>query len=140
MTDAAQAVAALDSDVEHAAPAPQSPGRVFWNQFRKSPLAVVGAITLGILYTLALFAQFVAPYPPDTMDREHFYHPPMRLHWMDRGRFHPLPFVYATTLADPSRFRYQDDRTHPMALRLFVAGTAYRLCCLILSRRHSFGV
>jgi peptide/nickel transport system permease protein len=140
MTDAAPVIASLDSDVEHAAAAPQSPGRIFWNQFRKSPLAVVGAITLGILYTLALFAQFVAPYPQDTMDREHFYHPPMRLHWMDRGRFHPLPFVYATTLDDPGRFRYREDRTHPMGLRFFVAGEPYRLFGLIPTRRHLFGV
>src|SRR5215831_18214835 len=111
MTEAAQpVVAAPESDVEHAARAPQSPARVFWNQFRKSPLAVAGAITLGILYTLALFAQFVAPYPPDTMDRAHFYHPPMRLHWFEHGRFHPIPFVYATTLVNESRFQYQEDR------------------------------
>jgi peptide/nickel transport system permease protein len=142
MTDASQTVLepSTPAVVAHAPRAPQSPWQVFWTQFRKSPLAVAGSITLAILYALALFAQFVAPYPQETMDREHFYHPPMRLHWIHQGRFHPVPFVYSTTLVDESRFRYQEDRTHPMPLRFFVAAAPYRLFGLIPTRRHLFGV
>jgi peptide/nickel transport system permease protein len=144
MTDAAPALLPSsmppDAEDEDASGAPQSPWRIFWRQFRKSPLAVAGAITLGILYSLALFAPFVAPYPQETMDRQHFYHPPMRLHWIHQGRFHLVPFVYATNLADASRFRYQEDRTHPMPLRFFAAGAPYRVLGLIPARRHLFGV
>jgi len=122
------------------APAPQSPWRVFWRQFRKSPLAVAGAITLAFLYTVALLAQFIAPYPQEMMDRQSFYHPPMRIHWIDQGRFQANPFVYATTLADPARFRYQEDRSRPMPLRFFAPGTPYRFLGLIPTRRHLYGV
>ena len=73
---------------------PQSPGRMFWNQFRKSQVAVIGGGLLILFYGLALFAPFVAPYPEDLMDRDRFFHPPMRLHWVDaRGTFHAWPFV-----------------------------------------------
>lgn len=122
------------------APAPQSPGRIFWQQFRKSPLAVAGAITLAILYTLALTAQFVAPDLQETMDRQHFYHPPMRLHWIHQGRLHLIPFVYSTTLEDPGRFRYQEDRSRAIPLRFFAVGEPYRFLGLISTRRHLFGV
>ena len=122
------------------APAPQSPGRVFWQQFRKSPLAVAGAVTLLILYTLALLGQFVAPYSQEMMDRDRFYHPPMRLHWIHDGHFHPRPFVYPTALVDPSRFRYQEDRSRIVPLKFFTAGAPYRLLGLLPMRRHLFGV
>jgi peptide/nickel transport system permease protein len=120
--------------------APQSPWRVFWGQFRKSPLAVAGAITLGVLYALALFAPFVAPYPQETMDRDSFYHPPMRLHWIHQGRLHAIPFVYGTTLADPGRFRYEEDRSRPLPLRFFVPGATYHLLGFLPTRQHLFGV
>jgi peptide/nickel transport system permease protein len=120
---------------------PQSPGRVFWLQFRKSPTAVAGAGILIVLYTLALLAPFVAPYPEDAMDRERFYHPPMRLHWIDaRGGFHLWPFVHPTRLTDERRFVYVEDDAVTLPLRLFPAGARYRLVGVVPSDRHLFGV
>src|SRR5262249_29618692 len=141
MTDAAVANRGDAPEVSVTlAPAPESPWRVFWRQFRKSPLAVAGAITLAFLYMAALLAQFIAPYPQEMMDRQDFYHPPMRIHWIDQSKFHAIPFVYATTLADPARFRYQEDRSRPMPLRFLVRGTPYRFLGLIPTRRHLYGV
>jgi peptide/nickel transport system permease protein len=144
MTEAAAAVSATlrpdDGAGVALAPAPQSPGRIFWQQFRKSPLAVAGGVTLIVLYTMALLGQFVAPYAQETMDREDFYHPPMRLHWIHDGRLHLRPFVYGTTLADAARFRYQEDRTRVLPLRFFTVGAPYRLLGLRSMRRHLFGV
>lgn len=51
---------------------PQSPGRIFWRQLRRSQLAVAGGVLLVVFYTVALFAPFVAPYPQDSMDRQRF--------------------------------------------------------------------
>jgi peptide/nickel transport system permease protein len=119
---------------------PQSPWRVFWKQFRKSQLAVAGGATLLVLYALALFAPFVAPYSEEHMDRDRFYHPPMRLHWIHEGRFHLVPFVHPTRLVDAARFRYEEDRGRIVPLRLFVTGTPYRLFGVIPTRLHLFGV
>jgi peptide/nickel transport system permease protein len=120
---------------------PQSPGRVFWLQLRKSPTAVVGAGILIVLYALALLAPFVAPYPEDAMDRDHFYHPPMSLHWIDaRGGFHLWPFVHPTRLIDDRRFVYAEDRAVLLPLRLFAVGARYRLFGVIPADRHLIGV
>ena len=68
--------------------APQSPGRLFWRQFRRSPLAVAGGGLLFVFYTSALLAPFLAAYAPETMDRNRFFHPPHKIHWFDaQGHF-----------------------------------------------------
>src|SRR5262245_51579237 len=91
---------------------PQSPWRVFWRQFRRSQLAVAGGVLLAIFYAIALLAPFVAPYTQESMDRERFFHPPHRLHWIDAsGRFHAIPFIHPTRLTDPADMAYTADRS-----------------------------
>ena len=127
-------------EVAAAAP-PQSPGRIFWRQFRKSQIAVIGAAVLLVLYTLALVAPFVAPYPQEEMDRGNFNHPPMALRWVDgEGRFHVWPFVHPTVLENSARFTYAENRSRILPLRLFVRGAPYRLLGLIPTNTHLFGV
>jgi peptide/nickel transport system permease protein len=119
----------------------QSPWQVFWRQFRKSQIAVVGGCILIVLYTLALFAPFIAPYAEDVMDRERFNHPPHRLHWIGPdGRFHIVPFVHPTTLRDAGNFEYVEDRSRIEPIRLLVRGSRYRLFGLFPTDRHLFGV
>jgi peptide/nickel transport system permease protein len=127
-------------DEGRAAP-PQSPWRIFWREFRKSDLGVLGGALLVALYALALFASFVAPYSQGEMDRARFFHPPQRLHWVDeRGGFHIIPFVRLTTLSDPASLTYREDRTVRSPVRFFVHGARYRWLGLIPSDRHLFGV
>src|SRR5262245_25298408 len=120
---------------------PQSPWRVFWTQFRKSQIAVVGGVVLLVLYLSALLAPFIAPYPEAEMDRENFYHPPMVLRWVDgAGRFHLWPFIHPTLLRDPARFTYVEDRARMLPIRLFVRGAPYRLLGVFSTTTHLFGV
>ena len=140
MTDPV-AAGAMDPEAAPLTTPPRSPWRIFWTQFRKSQLAVVGGGALVVLYTVALLAPFVAPYPEDLMDRDRFYHPPMRLHWVDvGGAFHLWPFVHPTRIEDQRRFTYSEDRAVVLPLHLFVTGAPYRLLNLIPARRHLFGV
>ena len=121
--------------------APRSPWQLFVRQFRRSQIAVLGACLLAVLYLMAIFAPFVAPYPQEQMDRQRFYHPPQRLRWVEpTGTFHPWPFVHPTRLVDTANFGYQEDRAHIQPLRLFVRGAPYRLFGVLPARRHLFGV
>jgi peptide/nickel transport system permease protein len=131
----------IDPAEEVLAPQPQSPGLVFWLQFRKSQIAVVGAAVLILLYGLALFAPFVAPHSQEDMDRERFYHPPMQLHWVDgNGKFRPWPIVHPTRVSNQARFQYVEDASVSLPLRLFVKAAPYRLLGILPTDRHLFGV
>ena len=126
---------------ERGGPPPQSPARLFWRQFRKSPLGIAGGALLAIFYAIALFAPFVAPYAQETMDRERFYHPPQALRFSTPdGRLHLTPFVHPTVLEDARAFRYREDRSRIQPLRLFVRGERYRLFGFIPADRHLYGV
>jgi peptide/nickel transport system permease protein len=149
MTEPISAISRLEAEpLEAPEPAgatagasPQSPWRVFWTQFRKSQVAVVGGIALILLYGLAVFAPFVAPYREDAMDRDRFFHPPMRPHFVDaHGSFHLWPFVYATHVENQARFTYAEDRTRALPIHLLVNGSPYRLFGMIPTRRHFVGV
>lgn len=120
---------------------PQSPALLFWRQFRKSHLGVLGGTLLLVLYGLAFFAPFFAPYPQEEMDRERFFHPPQPFHWVDEtGRFHLVPFVRPTTLVDPGNLGYREDATRVQPLRFFVHGARYRLLGVLPADRHLYGV
>ncbi len=119
---------------------PQSPALLFWRQFRKSQLGVLGGGVLVVLYGLALFAPFFAPYAQEEMDRGRFFHPPQRLHWVEGRRLHLTPFVRPTTLVSPADLAYREDPAAAQPLRWFVHGARYRLLGLVPSDRHLFGV
>jgi peptide/nickel transport system permease protein len=121
---------------ELAAPV-QSPGRIFWRQLRKSPLAVAGGALLVMLYLAAALAPFLAPYAENDIDRTRFFHPPTPVQLRDGGRWR-APFVYATRGgADQA---YALDRTRAFPVRWFVKGAPYRLLGLVPADRHLFGV
>src|SRR5262249_20448626 len=120
---------------------PESPARIFWRQLKKSPVAIAGGVLLLAFYLCALFAPFLAPYPQEEMDRERFFHPPQRLHWQDPGgRFHWMPFVHPTHLAEPSPSRYDEDATRVAPIHWFTRGAPYVWLGVIPMRRHLFGV
>jgi peptide/nickel transport system permease protein len=115
-----------------------SPSRLFWRQLRRSPLAIAGGALLVLLYGMALFAPFLAPYAESDLDRERFFHPPTPLHVRDaEGHWRP-PFVYGSTGgADQS---YAVDTTHRYALKLFVRGAPWRLFGFVRGDLHLYGV
>jgi peptide/nickel transport system permease protein len=105
-----------------------------------SSAASAGAAVLAVLYATALFGGFVAPYAQDSTDRERFFQPPQRLHWIDEtGRFHLIPFV-RPMVAVNSGFQYAEDASRRLPLHLFVRGDAYRWLGVVRSDRHLFGV
>jgi peptide/nickel transport system permease protein len=117
------------------------PRRGRWRALTANPLALTGAVLLGALYLMAIGAPFLAPYPADEIDRERFYHPPMRLHFRDAAGHASLwPHVWPTRLADFGDFRYVEDPSGARPLRLFVHGARYHWLGLVPADLHLFGV
>lgn len=114
--------------------------QLMWLRFRRNRLAILGATVLLLLYLMALFAPFVAPYDSRTTHGSHPAAPPQLPRVVDaEGQFHWPPFVYATQSAvDPKTFlrTYKpiEDTRYP--LRFFAKGEPYRLFGLIPGDIH----
>jgi len=113
-----------------------SPARLAWRKLKKNRLAVAGGVVVILLYAIALFAPFLAPYGYSSQDPLASYHSPMRLH------FTPWPTVYGTRLVinEYHERTFPEDRSRPHRLRFFVRGEPYRLFGLIPANRHLFGI
>ncbi|MEZ4866627.1 MAG: ABC transporter permease [Caldilineaceae bacterium] len=105
----------------------------------------VAVLSLGILilfYLSAIFAEFVAPYPPDAYDADYILAPPQRLHFWDNGQFQWRPFVYGHTSelnANTFRTTYEVDESQKFPIYLFVHGEPYKLWGFFAGDRHLFG-
>lgn len=118
--------------------------QLMWWRFRKHKMALLSAGILALLYLVAIFAEFVAPYDPHKYDVKYTYAPPQRLHFIDKsGRFHLRPFVYGYRQErDPKTMKmvFAEDPEKVYPLRFFVRGTPYRLWGLLPMDRHLFGL
>lgn len=118
--------------------------QLMWWKFRRHRMALFGLGLLGLLVACAVFAEFIAPYPPGQRDSSYVLGPPMWPQMVDaEGNFHLRPFVYGvkpvrdmTTL----RLSYQVDTSVRHKLSLFIKGEPYRLFGLIPGDIHLFGV
>ena len=63
----------------HAGPA--SSGGRLWVTLRRQPLGMAAALVLVLVVVCALFAPWIAPYPPDAIDLAARLQPPSAAHW-----------------------------------------------------------
>ena len=120
-------------------PAALSPWALTWRRFRRHRVAVVALYALAVLYTLAIGAEFFAPYSREWRDLDHAYCPPQ----LPRFSFQQGFFVPAMQrVVDPVTFKksYYEDAAHPVPLGFFVRGERYSLWGLFSSDLHFFGV
>jgi len=116
--------------------------QLMWRKFKKHKLAIDGGIILLILYFVAIFADFFAPY--DMLKRTRYRHcPPQRIHFFnEEGRFHLRPFVYKMKKElDPVTWRpsFVEDKTKIYPIYFFVHSSKYKLWKLFKSDIHLFG-
>jgi peptide/nickel transport system permease protein len=108
-------------------------------RFVKHRLAVAGLYVLTLLYLMAIFAEVVVPYRPNTRNIDYGYCPPqlVRLNLRDGLHTNALRVV-----VDPITFQrsYVELRDKPVPLGFFVAGEPYRLWGLVPMSWRLFGV
>ena len=113
-------------------------------RFRRSKLAVFGAIVLVIMYTSMIFAGFVSPYTETTTHDRYVSAPPFWPKFIDsEGQFHLRPFMYGiTSTTDRATFKkvYVEDTSEMYPVYFFQAGLPYKLLGVIETDIHLFQV
>ncbi len=107
-------------------------------RFLENKLSVAGGIVLILMYLVALFAPFLAPYQYDALDSSSTYAAPTAIHFIN-GR----PSVCGVTQTlnkDTFTYVYATDCSKASPIKFFVAGYPYRLLGLFATNTHLFGV
>ncbi len=132
-------VAAPPAHRAEASPGSLSQWALIRRRFVKHRFAVAALYLLAVLYGLAVFAEFLAPYPREWRDLSHAYCPPQlpRFSGAD-GLFVPA----MRRVIDPLTFKksYLEDETRRVQLGFFVKGEPYLFWGLLPLDRHFFGV
>lgn len=110
-------------------------------RFWRNRWATTCVIVLILFYTLALFADFVAPYGLRDESRGFSYAPPTPIHFMHDGKWRG-PFVYGQTLVYDSDHRrvYTSDKSKIFKVSFGGKGKTYKLFNMLPSARHLFSI
>ena len=115
--------------------------QLVWRKFRRHHLAVLGMSILAVLYFVALFAEFFAPYDKLLRNTDLRFAPPQRIRIFEDGRL-TAPYVYGyTTERNRETFReeFTIDESQRFRIGLFVRAGEYRLWGLVRTDLHFFG-
>ncbi|MCY4070042.1 MAG: ABC transporter permease [Chloroflexi bacterium] len=118
--------------------------QLIWWKFRKHRLAMLAGVVTILLYVVALFAEFVAPYSAGTYSAQHTFLPPQSVklfQWTDNGwRFYPHVYGHKVQIDQESFKRtYVVDETVIYPVGLFVRGEQYKLWGLFTLDVHLIG-
>jgi peptide/nickel transport system permease protein len=106
-------------------------------------MAVISAVIVALLYSVAAFAEFVAPYDPEESFVQFKFSPPTRIHIIDDAGNLRRPFIYQMVRErDPETLRsiYTEDRTVMHPIYFFVEGPEYEMWGLWPMNIHLFGL
>ncbi len=111
-------------------------------QLKRNRLAMACFWILVLLYTSAIFADFLSPYSYDNENRRYSYCPPMTIHFFDEKGQLQRPFVYGYHFTFDQNYKrvYQIDKSQKFPIKFFVEGDSYRLLGVVKTNKHLFGV
>lgn len=92
--------------------------QLIWRKFRKHRLAMLGGGVTLVIYLIAIFAEFIAPFTPDRYSADFTYAPPQALHLFEHTAAGPRfqPYVHG----------YQIEINYEQGWRLFVVDPALK--------------
>lgn len=130
----------LDAAEKDASVYVASQWKLMWWRFRKHKLAMIGGVVTVLIYVVALFAEFLAPFPVDQTNTQLTYAPPQTLILFDEDGFNPHVFGYRSEV-DPVALRrtFVVDPELKVPVRLFVRGHSYKLLGLFETDLHLLG-
>jgi peptide/nickel transport system permease protein len=117
---------------------------LMWWKFRRHKVAMVCAVVTISLYLIALFAEFLAPFPSEKSWQNYTYAPPQALHFIDRTPSGTKLGLYVNGYSikiEQAALRrvFTIDPTAKIPISLFVKGEPYKLLWLIPTGIHLFG-
>jgi peptide/nickel transport system permease protein len=104
----------------------------FLNYVKTRPVAIVSLFLLAVLYLMMLFAEFFAPYSPNTSFHDKSYHPP------NIRFYHGKHQAQEWRITNSVTWKYARVRDHYSQIRLFAKGEPYLLLGIIPAERHLF--
>lgn len=118
--------------------------QLMWWRFRKHKVALFSAIVTILIYMVAIFAEFLAPFPVDKYEARYTYAPPQGIHFFvdtEEGRkFQPHVNDYKVEI-DPVALRrtFVVDPETIIPVRFFSTGEPYKILGLIPWDVHLVG-
>jgi len=116
--------------------------QLMFRHFRRHKLAVIGAIVVLIMYGIAIFHGFLAPYDKLTRS-EYMYMRPQTLQFNDGNGFSLRPYVFGiTATSDPKTFTrtFVIDESVRYPVKFFTPRDTYSFLGLFKTDIHLFGV
>jgi peptide/nickel transport system permease protein len=115
--------------------------RLFWLKFKKHKIALASLVVIALMYLVALFAEFIAPFDPNATNARFTYAPPQGLSLMHDGAFMPHVDQLKMTLNTQSmRREFSADPAKPIAVGFFVPSDPYTLAGFIPMKTKLFGL
>lgn len=115
----------------------------WWQQLNQNGLARLGAITLIFLYTIAIGAEFIAPYDPYDSQKDGSLLPPTPIYFNDaQGELigpHVYPATQGLTDLNTGDRVLKVDRRRPSPIRFLVAGDEYQLFAIVIPKPPRLG-
>ena len=115
-----------------------------WRRFKRHRLAVASGLLLIVIYLIAAFCEFFAPYDPNWRNPRAIFAPPQSVHVVDeKGEFHWPPFVYGYDLKineETWAREYEANHDQKFPLKFFGSGQSYRFWGLFNADRHLVSV
>jgi len=108
----------------------------------KHKLAKISMWILAILYLVALFGNFIAPYGLEDYDSNYKNMAPTKIHLFNDGKFIG-PHIYGTEYInnrETFKREWVENKEDVHKIEMFVHGTKYKLFGLIESDLHLFGI
>ena len=119
--------------------------QLIWWRFRKHRLAMIGGVVTILIYLIAAFAEFFAPFPGGKIQPDYTYAPPQPLYLFDQTEgglsFSPHVLGYSSVI-DPEALRrvFTVDETQKIPVGFFVEGEEeYQLLGLIPTKIRLIG-
>ncbi len=115
--------------------------KLVWWKFRKHKLALFSGVVMLLIYAVALFADYLAPFDPSQTNSIYLYAPPQTLRLVDeQGNWGAFVSGY-TSKVDPVALRreFVVDPSVRIPIRFFVKGWSYKLIGLFPTDVHLLG-